>query len=137
MPKAFGLKEILIATLAAQLAVLPLLLVYFAQLSLISPVANLVILLFIPATMLVGFLAGGIGILWLTAAKIFSWLAWLLLTFEIWAIKFFASLPLASIKMQWGWPIAVIYYLVLICLLYLFYQKKKKEILVEKWVEER
>jgi len=135
LPKSFGLKEILIATLSAQLAVLPLLLVYFARLSIISPLANLVILLFIPQTMLIGFLAGGIGMAWLGAAKIFGWLAWLFLTFEIGAIKFFAGLPLASVKMQWGWPIAIIYYLTLIGLLYLFYQKERKEILVEKYAE--
>lgn len=136
LPKSFGLKEILIATLSAQLAVLPLLVVYFGQLSIISPLANLVILLFIPQTMLLGFLAGGIGMVWLAAAKIFGWLAWLFLTFEIGAIRFFASLPFSSIKIEWGWPIAVIYYLILIGLLYLFYQKEREEILVEKYARQ-
>jgi competence protein ComEC len=136
LPKIFGLKEILIATLSAQMAVLPLLVVYFGQLSIISPIVNLIILLFIPSTMLAGFLAGGIGIIWLGAAKIFGWLAWLFLTFELAIIKFFASLPLASVKMNWGWPLAIIYYLIMIGLLYLFYDKQKKEILVEKWADE-
>jgi competence protein ComEC len=135
LPKIFGLREILTATLSAQLAVLPLLVVYFGQLSIISPLANLVILLFIPITMLVGFLAGGVGILWLAGAKIFGWLAWLFLTFEIGAIKFFAGLPLASVKMNWGWPFAIIYYLILLSLIYLFYNKERKEILVEKWAD--
>ncbi|OGZ34483.1 MAG: hypothetical protein A2Y98_03060 [Candidatus Portnoybacteria bacterium RBG_19FT_COMBO_36_7] len=135
-PKLFGLKEILIATLSAQLAVLPLLLVYFGRLSLISPLANLVILLFIPLTMLFGFLAGGVGILWLAGAKIFGWLAWIFLTGEIAAIKFFAGLPLSSVKMHWGWPIAIIYYLILILFLYRFYLRQKKEILVEQWAED-
>lgn len=136
LPKDFGLKEILIATLAAQLAVLPLLLIYFGQLALISPLVNLVILLFIPQTMLIGFLAGMVGMIWLTGAKILGWLAWLYLTFELWTIKFFAGLPLSSVKMHWGWPIAIIYYLILIGLLYLFYNKQKQEILVEKLAEE-
>ena len=135
LPRAWGLKEILIATLSAQLAVLPLLLVYFAQLSIISPLANLVILLFIPQTMLLGFLAGGIGMAWLAAAKIFGWLAWLFLTFEIGAIRFFASLPFSSVKIQRGWLFAIIYYLILIGLLYLFFNKQKKEILAEKYAQ--
>ena len=134
LPKIFGLREVLTATLSAQLAVLPILIVYFGQLSIISPLANLVVLLFIPLTMLVGFLAGGVGIIWIGGAKIFGWLAWLFLTFEIGAIKFFAGLPLSSIKMNWGWPFVIFYYLILIGLLYLFYNKKK-EILVEKWAE--
>jgi competence protein ComEC len=135
LPKFFGLKEILIATLSAQLAVLPLLLVYFSQLSLISPLANLVVLLFIPSTMLVGFVAGVVGMMWLAAAKIFGWIAWLFLTFELTAIKFFAGLPLASLSVKWGWSSAVIYYLILLGLLYRFHQRQKKEILAEQWAE--
>jgi len=135
LPKTFGLKEILVATLSAQFAVLPLLLVYFAQLSIISPLANLVVLLFIPQTMLIGFLAGVGGMIWLAGAKIFSWLAWLFLTFEIGAIKFFAGLPFSSVKIEWGWIFAIIYYLILIGLLYLFYRRDKKDILVEKYAQ--
>lgn len=136
LPKALDLKEILIATLAAQLAVLPLMLIYFGQLSLIAPLVNLAILILIPQTMLVGFVGGVIGMLWLWPAKIFGWLAWLYLTLELAIIKFFAGLPLSSVKMNWGWPFAIIYYLILIGLLYLFYNKAKKEILVEQYAEE-
>jgi len=134
-PKAFGLKEIFIATLSAQLAVLPLLVIYFGQLSLISPVVNLLILLFIPQTMLLGFLAGVAGMIWLLAGKIFGWVVWLFLTFELAVIKFFASLPLASVKMNWGWTIAMIYYVILVLFLYRFYFKQKSVILVEQWAD--
>jgi len=51
-------------------------------------------------------------------------------------IEFFASLPLSSVKMHWGWPIAIIYYLILILFLYRFHLKKKKQILVEQWAED-
>lgn len=135
LPKIFGLKGILIATLSAQLAVLPLILINFSRLSIIAPLANLAILIFIPSTMLFGFLAGTIGMLWLAAAKIFSWLAWLFLWLELGLIKFFAGLPFSSFQTKWGWPMAIIYYLILIGLLYLFYNKEKKEILVEQWAD--
>jgi len=65
-----ALKEILIATLSAQIAVLPLLVINFGQLSLIAPLANLLILPLIPLTMFWGFLAGLAGIFWLSIGKI-------------------------------------------------------------------
>jgi len=135
LPRVLGLEEILIATLSAQFAVLPLLLVYFGQLSIISPAANLVILIFVPWAMLIGFIAGGAAMIWLAAGKILGWLAWLVLTFEIKAAEFFARLPLSAIKVQWGWPVVTIYYLILLLFLYRFYLKQRSEILVEKWAD--
>ncbi|MFH0852370.1 MAG: ComEC/Rec2 family competence protein, partial [bacterium] len=136
LPRALGLKEILIATLSAQLAVLPLLLVYFGQLSIVSPAANLVVLVFVPWAMLIGFLAGSAAMIWLALGKIFGWLAWLILTFEIKAIEFFASLPLASVKISWGWLSVTIYYLVLVAFLYRFFAKQKSRILVESYASD-
>ncbi len=130
------LKEILIATLSAQLAVLPLLLVYFGQLSLISPLVNLLILLLIPQTMLFGFITGVVGMLWLAPAKLFAWISWLYLTLELFVIKFFANLPLASVNLKWNWFLAIACYLVVLFFLYKFHKKQKGIILVEQWAEE-
>jgi len=134
LPRALVFKEILIATLSAQLAVLPLILFYFGQLSFVSPLANLAVLVLIPSTMLVGFLAGGLGMIWLVSAKIFGWLVWLLLSVQIFLIKFFAAWAFSSVKIHWSWPLIIIYYLIIIGLVYIFYQKKRKEKLVEQYV---
>jgi len=136
LPKLVGLKEILIATLSAQLAVLPLLLIYFGQLSLISPLVNLLILILIPQTMLFGFLTGIVGMIWLLPAQLFAWISWLYLTFELSVIKFFANLPLAIVNLKWNWLLAIAYYFVVSFFLYKFYKKQKGVILVEQWAEE-
>lgn len=106
-------REILIATLAAQLAVLPLLVINFSQLSLIAPLANLLILPFIPATMFLGFLSALGGLVWLGFGKVLAWPAWLLLTYEIKITEFLSKIPLAAINFKWNWVGGVIYYLLL------------------------
>lgn len=57
------LSDILAITLAAQLATLPLIAYTFGRISLIGPVANLLIMPLIPLLMLLGFVAGVIGII--------------------------------------------------------------------------
>jgi len=109
-----GLKEILVATLSAQIAVLPLLVINFGQLSLIAPLANVLILAFIPVTMFWGFLAGLAGIFWLGLGKALGWIAWLFLTYEIKTIEFLAKFPLAATQFKWNWWGGGIYYFILI-----------------------
>ena len=54
--KLGGMKELILMTLSAQIAVAPLLIYYFGNFSLISLPANILILPFIPAAMLAGFI---------------------------------------------------------------------------------
>jgi competence protein ComEC len=136
LPKLFVLKEIFIATMAAQIAVLPLLLVYFGRLSLVSPLANLLVLILVPLSMFFGFLAGGIGMLWVFGGKTIGWLVWSLLSLKLLLINFFASLPFASVDFSWNWFLAIFYYFALVSLLIIFYRRKSGKILVEQWAEE-
>ena len=108
-----ALTQILSSTLAAQLAVLPLLVINFGRLSLIAPLANVLVLLFIPATMFFGFLAALAGIFWNTLGEIFSLVAWLFLSYEIKVIEILAKLPLAAVKLKLGMVFAAVYYLIL------------------------
>lgn len=97
------LKNVIIPTLAAQLFVLPLLLLRFGRVSLVSPLANLFLLPVIPFTMAAVFLASlgafvsrGLGLV-LGAA------AWLFLEYELWAIDFFSRWPYASLSLpEWA-----------------------------------
>lgn len=124
-----GLIQILSSTLAAQLAVLPLLVINFGQLSLIAPLANILILVFIPITMFWGFAAGLAGIFWLEAGKIIAWIAWLFLTYEIKIIELLAKIPLAALKFKWNWWEGEIYYLVLIYLVWHWSYKYQKTLI--------
>lgn len=56
--KESGLKRIFIETIAAQVCTLPILLVAFGQLSLIAPIANMIIVPFVPFAMLATLFAG-------------------------------------------------------------------------------
>src|SRR3989344_2276829 len=56
--KLGGLKELILMTLSAQVAVAPLLIYYFGNFSLISLPTNVLILSFLPYAMLAGFVAG-------------------------------------------------------------------------------
>lgn len=94
--RRFFLRDVLIATLSAQLAVLPLLVLRFGQLSLVSPFANLAILPLIPATMFFGFATGGISFLSDSLGRLAAGASWFLLEYELAAIGFFARLPGAA-----------------------------------------
>jgi competence protein ComEC len=67
------LLKLLIESTCAQLMTLPLLMHSFAQLSIIAPLANLIILPLVPLAMLLGLIAGLAG-MWLPAFC--GWLAW-------------------------------------------------------------
>lgn len=92
------LPEILATTLSAQIAVSPLIIFYFHQVSLISPIANLLVLPIIPVTMLVGFIALAIGVLYLPIGIFLAWPAWLFLTYEIKIIELLTKVPFAGLS---------------------------------------
>ncbi len=72
--------EALTATLAAQVLTLPLILYAFGNLSIIAPVANIIIVPVIPYAMLFGTLALLGGLIWLPLGQLLGWLLWLPLT---------------------------------------------------------
>jgi competence protein ComEC len=59
-------------------------------------VVNILVLPFIPLTMLFGFLVGIIGIFNLSLAQPFAWCSHFLLSYELFMVKHFANLPFAS-----------------------------------------
>lgn len=92
------LRGIFLSTIAAQLAVLPLLIAHFGTLSLVSPFANLAVLPLIPATMLAGFFTGAAALISDVASAAIALASWALLEGEIRAIGFFAGMPLAALE---------------------------------------
>ena len=104
-------------TLAAQLGTLPLLIFHFGRLSLISPLANLMIVPFLPAIMLSGMALSFSGLLWPLLSKIAAWPIRLLLSYVIKTIEYLSSVPGASYEMgNFSWVILVGYYLALMLL---------------------
>ncbi|MDQ1284496.1 MAG: hypothetical protein QG620_844 [Patescibacteria group bacterium] len=111
--KTFGITEMLILTLSAQAFVLPIILFNFGRLSLISPLANILVLPIIPLTMLFGFLAALAGFLFTSLATVLAWLAYLPLKYETLIIKYLAGLRYASIEAGLPWWGAGIWYMAL------------------------
>jgi competence protein ComEC len=95
LPQAFGLKTLILTTLSAIMATLPIILFNFGTLSLSAPLVNLLILPFVPATMLFGFLSiipfVGPGF-----AVIANWL----LIYILKVTAFFSGLPYGSFSVQ-------------------------------------
>lgn len=98
VPNFFKLRDTISATCAAQVAVLPILLFNFHQVSLISPIVNVLVIPLIPFAMFLGFLIGLFGFIFLPLAKVFAFFAWFILAYQINMIEFFGSLPFASLS---------------------------------------
>ena len=91
------LSDALATTLAAQLAVLPVLLANFGQVSPVSLLANLVVLPAFPPLMVLGGATALLGTLWAPLGVAAGWLAWVPLAWTIRWVEAFAVLPLASL----------------------------------------
>lgn len=122
---AWWLREITVATIATQLFVLPFLLYKMGTLSLVSLPVNLLVLIAIPATMLLGFVAGLAGFVWYALAVPFAYGAYALLAYALFVVDWFAKLPFASVAVL-NFPawLAVLWYALYAALLFVLYRKQ-------------
>jgi competence protein ComEC len=95
-----ALADVVLATLAASLLTLPLIMATFGQLSLISPLANLLVLPAQPAVMLWGRLATVAGLIAPALGQPLAWVAWLFLTYTIELVAFLGRLPWAAVPVS-------------------------------------
>ena len=86
-----GIKELILMTISAQIAVAPLLIYYFGSFSLVSLPANILILPFVPAAMLSGFIAGLLGMISIPLGQAVGYFAWAITSYQIWIVKYFVS----------------------------------------------
>ncbi|MEK7494101.1 MAG: ComEC/Rec2 family competence protein [Patescibacteria group bacterium] len=99
LPEFLKWKESLTTTMSAQVVVLPLLIYQFGQVSLVSPLVNVLVLPLMPFAMLFGFLTGVAGFIAPLAAKIFAYPLWCITAYQIHVIEYFASLPHSLISL--------------------------------------
>jgi len=119
-----GEKESLIGndlrtTLAAQAGVLPILLSNFGQISVLSPLINILVLFVVPLIMILGLIIAFFGLLWHPLAQIASWFAWVPLTYFIKVVEWFGNFPWVSFevgKISFWWGIG--YYLFLAIIIF-------------------
>ncbi len=92
----FQLRDIITVTSAAYIFVFPFILYKMGNLSLVAFPANILILPFIPFTMLLGFLTGFAGVIWYILAVPFGFISYLFLHYELGVISFFSHVPFAA-----------------------------------------
>jgi competence protein ComEC len=90
---------VILLTLAAQVMTVPLTAFHFGRLSLISLLANPVILPLQPPLMMLGGVAMIAAMVWLPAGQVLAWVAWPFAALTIRTVEFFAALPLASVTL--------------------------------------
>ncbi|MDO8493662.1 MAG: ComEC/Rec2 family competence protein [bacterium] len=93
----FYLREMLVSTLSAQLAVWPFILYKMGNFSLVSIPANLLVGPVVPYTMFLGFVTGLAGYISYYLSLLFSPIAYFLLLYIVKVTEFFSSLSFASI----------------------------------------
>jgi len=114
-PEKWGLRSTLATTLATQTIVLPYLIYSTGNFSLVSLPANMLILLIIPATMLVGFIATLVAYISPIIALPFSYAAHLLLVWILGVSHYLGNLSFASVTIPpMSWWLVVLVYLAMI-----------------------
>jgi len=110
----FPLRSYLSITLSAQILVLPLVLYYFGNLSLMAPITNILILLVMPIVMFLGFFFIFASFINFWLAQIFFWPLWILITYIILITKLFSAIPYLSFVIM-GFPLlgALVIYILL------------------------
>ncbi len=109
----FSLQEIIAATIATQLTVLPIILYTSGTLSLVSVIANLLVVFVIPPLMLIGFVATIIGFMSSTIALPFTILSEYIAGYIVWVVRVLDAVPYSSVIVQIKSPMWVmIIYLV-------------------------
>jgi competence protein ComEC len=115
-------------TLAATIAVWPVVAHYFGIVSLVGPLATFLALPALPGIIAIGALAGLIGLFALPIAQAMGWLTWLFTSYMLLVVNGLAPLPLSSIEVSTVDPVLiVVYYLVLAAAIWLGSNWKRLE----------
>ncbi|MCG2695240.1 ComEC family competence protein [Candidatus Parcubacteria bacterium] len=111
LPTKFQLRESMIATVSTQIFVLPLILYMMGDLSLVAVPVNLLVLTFIPITMLFGFLSGMAGFVSSLLAVPFAYITYAFLSYELKVVDIFSSFSFASVHISYFpfWMMLVVY----------------------------
>ena len=128
IPDFFKARTTLCLTLSAQIFTLPLLVFHFGNLSIVSILANILIVPLVPVIMVGGMIVIFFGSFWIFLGKIISWPVWLLITYQLKIIEFLSNISFAAIsveKFNVFW--ILIYYLFLAGILAYIRRKKPED----------
>ncbi|MCJ7763995.1 MAG: DNA internalization-related competence protein ComEC/Rec2 [Dehalococcoidales bacterium] len=98
VPTASLISDGFSVTLAAIIAVWPVVAYYFGVVSLVGLLATFLALPALPGIIALGVITGGMGLIALPIAQVGGWLVWLFLSYLLLVVNGFAALPLSHIK---------------------------------------
>lgn len=130
----FGIRGILASTFATQIFVSPFILYIMGQISIIGVFANILVLPFIPITMLFVFLTGTSGFISLSVSQIIALISHILLSYELFIVQNFAKLPFASINNIPAfsfWFVIVFYILFFSCYFWLQHRNSSNHVPIQ------
>ncbi|MBN1160467.1 MAG: DNA internalization-related competence protein ComEC/Rec2 [Dehalococcoidales bacterium] len=108
------------ATLAAIIAVWPLIAYYFGIFSLVGPLATFLVTPVLPVIIVLGSLTMLLGLASTAVAQFFGWLVWPFLSYMILVVSGMGSPSISSVDVGWINPVFIIcYYAVLAVLIWL------------------
>lgn len=122
LPNYFKFRELVATTVAATISVLPILLYITGTLSIVSLPTNILILSFIPLTMLFSFIVGVLGFISPILSLPFGYISDLLLSYILSVVHFFASLPFASVSTR-SFPLVLTIFLYMLLTWWVFRKK--------------
>ena len=109
------ISDYFLLTFAAQITTLPITINYFGKLSLVSFLANPLVLPAQPALMILSGLAVSLGRIYHPLGRVFAWLAWPFAAYTIRVVEFFAKLPYGKINFgEFSLLAALLFYAVLL-----------------------
>jgi competence protein ComEC len=112
-------------TLAATIAVWPVVAHYFGIVSLVGPLATFLALPALPALIVLGALSGLIGLAFLPVAQGVGWLAWLFASYMLLIVRGLASLDISAAEVgAVGTPLIATYYAVLAIVIWLLSDRR-------------
>ncbi len=129
VPTRLQIREYITSTIATQLFVAPLLLYSVGSLSLISIVANVLVLIAVPFAMLAIFIAGALGMFLGDGAMVVSFPAYVVLSYMLAVAETLARIPFASVSVQVFpfWYVAVLYSVLVVIVVMIWRRKKPEE----------
>lgn len=126
IPNILEVRSSLAMTMAALAATLPISLASFGQFSLISPLANILIVPLVPLVMILGFIIIIINAIVPFLAQIIGWLIWLILAYEIKIVETLSAYSSLSFKeISINNSLLVLYYIILAVIIYRLKSKEK------------
>lgn len=126
VPEKLQMRSNAIATISAQIMVLPLLVYYMGEVSVLAIPVNMLVLFVIPATMLLGFITSILGLLPFSLGPLSS-PAYAFLHYQMKIVEFFSKIPHSTfIIPEFGSGVLILIYILIVFAL-IFYRTKKNK----------